>query len=503
MHSIYTYISKKLFGKAVRPVLLIFTLSVFSVIFQSSCGPAKKVHIDTASIVGELHVVSQKELEKGEHVPQQVSADTVFTVSDTTYFQPEAREYFLTPFRVHTGRINVIEDVASSNRIFTGGQDGKIFEVTISDGAEGARTFSSKILAESSRPVLALAASPDGKYLAVSQFSLVSIINLKERKIEARFHRVKGRILAMAWDVNSQLLLLGRANGDIFSWNIGTDVSRASDSINVLEFYETNPSPVIKIVFHPSGRAFFAALQGGSVYLIRLVQTERELGLRLDTRKPGMKQGKYVVRIGGAPSMVNDMLLDYKTGQILVSAADGAIYRWRLRGLRKALPYPTGSDSTGFISLVHLSPSDDAEEEPEAYLTTLGRNLRIRLWCARDEAFEVIEPTMAVIKDGDDPESSRLELKSSEEDILDQLKSELFAEMAPPPEENDRDDTPPRGLIAETPRFLETVIAGRYSPASGILWVGDKTGTLAGFDVKSFLSSNHIKSQINKVCNRE
>ncbi len=493
------YITKNFFVKGTAGILIIM-LGFLSVFFMS-CAPAK-TDMETSTNVKELRVISLKELEKLNTAVEVFPVESVVSSLDSSIFEGDTRNYFLNPFRLHSSRINVIEDVASSSRIYTGGQDGKIFEIIVNENSDGTRSFTSRILAEGSRPVLALAASPDGKYLAVSQFSLVSIINLKSRNIEAQFHRVKGRILSMVWDINSSILLLGRANGDIFTWNIGSDVTRASNSTDVLEFYETNPSPVVKMVFHPSGRAFFAALQGGSIYLIRLVRTERELGLRLDTRKPGMKEGKYVVRIGRTPSLVNDMLLDASTEQLMVSAADGAVYRWKLRGLRKVLPYPTGSDSSGFISLIHTGASEDTSES-DVILSTLGRNLRIRFWCTDEEVYEVIQPTTAVLKNGEDSLQTRLELKSSEDDILDKLKSELLGEISGRMGETKAEERPLNGLIAESPRFLETVIAGRYSSASGILWIGEKTGALIGFDVRGYLSSNQAKSRISNVCKRE
>lgn len=486
-----------------RQILLLLVLCPF---FLLACGPAKRNHIETSSGIRDLRVVEAEELNRLEYQSKSLTLEDVLAAYDRSGKEGILRPYFLQPVRLHAGRVNVIEDVDSTSRIYTGGQDGKVYEVSLKEDLNGKNVLVSKILAEGSRPIHGLSASPDGKYLAVSQFSVISVINIQNRTIEAQFHRVKGRILSMAWDVNSSMLLLGRANGDIFSWNIGDDVSKASDSTNVLEFYETNPSPVIKMVFHPSGRAFFAALQSGSVYLIRLVKTERDLGLRLDTSKPGVKQGKYVVLVGKIPSSINDMILDVSTDQLLVSGADGSIHRWRLRGLRKALPYPTGSDSTGFISMIHpgFSHTQELQEEESStnsVLGTLGRNLRIRLWCTEDEVYELEQPTSSVIKKSDlDIGQPELQLKSSEDDILDQLKKELFAEIANTETLTPEKEKVVQGLIIESPRFLETVIAGRYSGSRGIIWIGEKTGALVGFDVKGFLSSNQSKTLISNVC---
>jgi WD40 repeat protein len=505
-----------------RFFLVFLYFSIISVLL-TGCGSSKTMKMTTLPKEKELMVVKTKE----DFSLLNVDLDKILAKTDPSRDELNSKDFFLPPLKIHTGRINVIEEVLSSRKIFTGGQDGKIFEAKVRYDSNGKPSVQVDLLASGSRPILALSASPDGRYLAVSQFSQISIINLETRKIDSRLNRVKGRILSMAWGINSRLLLLGRANGDVFSWNLGEDISRSADTTNVLEFYETTPSPVVSIVFHPSGRAFFVALQSGSIYLIRLVRTERELGLRLDLNNQGLKEGKYVVRVGRVPSTVNDMILDSKTEELLVSCADGSVYRWRLRGLRKALPYPTGSDSTGFISLVHPSyggevskflfgQNSDLEDKDtgenlesdthkaEVLLLTLGRNLRLRFWCTSEEVYERITPTSAILYQdeiGDDT-TSGLRLKSSEDDIIDQLRRDLLAEIKEPEKSDNTKEAPLSGLVSETAPFLETVIAGKYSKSSGIIWVGEKTGVLIGFDVLGFLSSNSMKSQVKNVCKK-
>lgn len=486
------------------PILLYLILLVTF----SSCSVFKPAE---GSIDKEdLYVFKNNEQKKLKKDDLLVDINNIVSLSETSYPNELIKNYFLPAIKAHSSRINVIEEVPFSSKIYTGGQDGNIFEVNYDSQNGGFLKIN--LLAKGSRPINSLAISPDGKFLAVSQFSLVSIINLEKKSLEAQFRRVKGRILSMLWDMNNTMLLLGRANGDIFSWNIGSEVSKASNSTNSLEFYETNPSPVVKMVFHPSGRAFFAALQGGSVYMIRLVRTERELGLRLDSNKSGMKQGRYVVRIGRTPSMINDMLIDKVTDQLLVSASDGGIYRWKLRGIRKTSPIMVGSDSTGLMSLIHFSDINyklglDASVNQDtvanqSIISTLGRNLKIRLWCTNDEVYEVIEPTSSVIKLTEDNSSnSEISIKSAEDDILEQLKKDILKETSLSNEVAvAQDSSLPKGLIAETPRFFETLIAGRFSSESGILWLGDKTGALVGFDIRGYVSSDNTKSLILNVC---
>lgn len=491
-------------------------------VLPTGCSSSKTMTPSSLPQEKELRVVKKKE----EFPFLEVNLDEILANIGPSQFEINSKDFFLPPVKIHSGRINVIEEVLSRRKVFTGGQDGKIFEAQVGYDSDGTPGVKVALLASGSRPILALSASPDGRYLAASQFSQVSIINLESREIVARLHRVKGRILSMAWGINSRLLLLGRANGDVFSWNLGEDISKSADTTNVLEFYETTPSPVVSIVFHPSGRAFFVVLQSGSIYLIRLVRTERELGLRLDLNNKGLKEGKYVVRVGRVPSTVNDMILDPKTEELLVSCADGSVYRWRLRGLRKAFPYPTGSDSTGFISLVHQPHEGEVSksmfygdsnqgtgeysnfdiEKREAFLLTLGRNLRLRFWCTSEEVYERIEPTSAILyRDEDDANegSSGLRLKSSEDDIIDQLRRDLLAEIEEGPKDSDsKKEIELLGLVSETAQFRETVIAGKYSKNSGIIWVGEKTGVLIGFDVLGFLSSNSMKSQVKNVCKK-
>ncbi|HMO18304.1 MAG TPA: hypothetical protein PKA63_06285 [Oligoflexia bacterium] len=509
-------------------------LLFFCFFFFSSCSRPSvlfgKESIDSAN---EFTVLTRRQgrLSVNSHVgyifdkSKQHNSDIEGLVSldDSSPYEFGSRNYLLSPQPLHNGRINIIEVAqaylkADGERlpeiIYTGGQDGSVYELVLGQSDSGMGNFqngisfkSISLLISSKRPVLSLAVSPDRNYLAVSQFSRISIIDLTQRKLVTQFGRVKGRVNAMAWHPSGTSLLLGRANGDIFNWNIGSDFERAADSTDALELYETESSPVVKIEYHPSGRAVFVALQSGTVYLVRLVRTERELGLRLDPMRPGMVQGKYVVKVGSLPQQLNDMLLDQDSEELMASGSDGSVYRWGLRGLRRRTPFPLGSDSAGFISLA------SSKNSSYRIISSLGRNLRLRFWCATEEAYEIFEPTSLVLKSESGDSDSASRIVSEEDELIARLKDELMTELGAGAKNEDINAdatlTPDRvlehralGLIAQSPRFLDTVQVGRYAGSSGILWIAVKSGSLVGFDVSSYLSSSEFGLQAGKVCRK-
>lgn len=493
-------------------VLCLFLLNACAFVPKSIRDRIESLSLNSSTSSNEQGLVINNDKSSWSYMQYDLS--TVLANDDSSKEEFDSRFYFIPPVKIHRSKVNSIEALPNSNGVFTGGQDGNIFEIVPEyvehsrrgEGVSSELRTKFRLLAKSPRPILALSVSSDGKYLAVAQFSLVSIINLSNRKVEAQFNRVKGRILSLEWGAKNSHLLLGRANGDVFNWNIGEDVTRASDSTNALELYETEPSPVVGIVLHPSGRAFFVALQGGGVYLVRLLRTEQELGLKDSIRPSGMTQGKFVVPVGRVLGQINDMDLDQKSEELIVSGSEGKIYRWRLRGLRSLFSYPTGSDSTGFISLIHPKNTTfdvAAYKRPLPILSTLGRNLRIRFWCAKDSVYERVEPTQSVFleeEEEDDSLEDGFKIRSSEDQMLEKLKQEMLSELSSDSvSTNEPNDLSP-GLIAETPRFIEPAMAGRYARGSGILWIGEKSGNLIGFDVSSFLSSAPVQLQLRNVC---
>ena len=86
--------------------------------------------------------------------------------------------------------------------------------------AEPPFELSSQTIFQEDSPIYALSLSPDETVLAISQYSHVTLLNVQDATIVGRLTRVEGRILSLEWDPYGQLLLLARANGDVFLWTL-------------------------------------------------------------------------------------------------------------------------------------------------------------------------------------------------------------------------------------------------------------------------------------------
>ncbi len=166
------------------------------------------------------------------------------------------------------------------NTAYIGGSDGSVYVASLAKAARNIRPMNLAKLMQSKRPILAIALSPSERFVAVAQFSAVIIIDLQTKQIAHTMTQVGGRILSLAWDPREELLLLGRASGETFGWRLAGSSAAGRDSLNALEQYgNAGGSPIVRLAFHPSGRAFVSAEQDGRISLWRLLRTEKELGL--------------------------------------------------------------------------------------------------------------------------------------------------------------------------------------------------------------------------------
>lgn len=357
---------------------------------------------------------------------------------------------------------------------FAGASDGSVFlaELAPGRGRTGAGTVRVRTLAEGEKPVLALAASPNGRFLAIAKFSLVSVLDLTRMKVVFQMSRVSGRILSLAWDPRGELLAMGRANGDIFVWNLVNGPAAGQDSSDALETYEGADAPVLHLAFHPSSRAFFSGSQNGAILLWRLLRTERELGLRdewADVDK--QKRGTKLIVVGRVPGRVEDMFLDAPGGELLAASQNGSIYRWQIRGLRARDEIPVGGDSVGSFRLIH----------PHLIVTT-GRGQRIRLFC-RNEQAEEVGGKVPIIRS---EESVAAQSGGPLEVIDGELQIDRSAERATPlpgPAKPAPDPVATSRLLAEP---LGIVRGGEQAD---VLWATEKTGSLVLFAARSLVRS--------------
>ena len=308
-------------------------------------------------------------------------------------------EHFLVA-RVHEGQINALAVTKDGRRAFSGGQDGKVVMSTLletrgvphasvqgyvpaADFRPPAELIQSETILEGSKPILALTLSPDETQLLIAQYSSVAVYDFRSRQITRMLTKVKGRILAVDWDPRGELAALGRANGDVFVWNLSDEPSVHDDSFDALELYEGGSSPIVSLLFYSSGRALCVAERGGEVVIWRLLRTESELGLRDEkAKRDEARLGRLRKNIGTVGGEVEDLWLD-RDGKILfAAAADGNVYRAKIRGL---MPYePITAETSVVFSIQGL----DVPDGPGRYvrlLATSGKEQRIKFWCQHPE----------------------------------------------------------------------------------------------------------------------
>lgn len=292
------------------------------------------------------------------------------------------------------GEITALVVSRDGSQAYIGGSDGSVVASTLSRPDEKNKqapdkwNISAKPIFESKRPVLALALSPDARFLAIAEFSAVFILDLSSQEISNVMTHVGGRVLSLAWDPRGELLLLGRASGEVFAWRLDDNdglfslklSNPGSNSSRALEQYGLpGGSPIIRLAFHPSARAFISVSQDGGVNMWRLLRTEDELGLRDESAEIDEgRRGNKEVDVGRIGAIAGDFWLDPKGQEVFVSSVDGNVHRWKLRGLEAKEMLAIGADSVSNIQGVDLLRANSVETH---YLFAAGRGQNIKLFC--------------------------------------------------------------------------------------------------------------------------
>lgn len=392
----------------------------------------------------------------------------------------------------HEGTINAI-DVRGLD-VISGAQDGKV----ILHQKQDSGAYLNSTLALGKKPIVAISVSPNGRYVAIAQFSVVSIIDLKNFELVTQMTQVKGRILSLAWHPDQESLLFGRVDGNVFLWKLAEQIEYTYNSSSSLEVYETEAAPVTKLIFHPSNRAFFATTQTGGVFVVRLRKTEKELGIDNVGRKTAeIAEGKYVLRFAKVAGQINDSGLSANGENLYVVSSEGIISSWTIRGLVAAPTISLPKDSVTTLSRVNIN--FEGQNSPFLYLTS-GRSLRLRFWCSENDFYEAAVPTTDVIK-----ESGRSEGSKSGDLSEDELISLLLNKTASKPNDllnpaYSESSPEAKGLIFQTPSFVNSASVVKFDSVNGILWLGDKTGKIVRFDASSFVKSNYMLPLIRKQC---
>ncbi|MFN8390641.1 MAG: hypothetical protein U0136_10155 [Bdellovibrionota bacterium] len=396
----------------------------------------------------------------------------------------------------HQGEINAFEITKDGSRAFTGGSDGSVVSSTIikpdsenKQATKGARhgILEVKTLLTGKKPVSALALSPDERYLAVAKFSAVFVFDLQEQKILYRMSRVSGSFPSLAWDPRGELLLFGRTSGEVFAWHVFAGRAAGRDNLESIEQYgDAGGSPIVRILFHPSGRAFVAVERNGGLTLWRLLRTEEELGLRDRYAEDDQgNTGKEKSPLGSVTGLVEDAWLDPRAEQIYVSSIDGNINQFRLRGLVRGPEIEVGADSVTNIEGIDVKNTAGAITP---FLVTSGRGQKLKFYC-RPKTFN---------DDSSEPETRRVPVITSktanspadnDPQIIDG-RIVVPEEALPKPPEPKKNKAETEGFfVAESEPLKEPVSFMRSGSSSAVLWAAQKKGNLLVFDARPLLSS--------------
>ncbi|MCC6933945.1 MAG: hypothetical protein IT292_11960 [Deltaproteobacteria bacterium] len=363
-------------------------------------------------------------------------------------------------FAAHDGDITALIPTADGLGVFSAGADGKIlysylvFKDQNTKDLATATLYVESLLA-SPRSVFALSLSPDGRYLAIGQFSLISVLDMQERRIIAELTRVEGRITSLAWDPEGKLIALGRAGGDIFVWPFKDEWIQAENRLDKLEHYSVGSSPIVKIIFHPSGRMFFTAEKSGGISAWRLLRTESEIGLRdednivIDRKKEGNKR----MAIGQIDGSIEDLYLVEGRNTLVASTSDGRLMWWKIRGAQKIQALNVGAES--IFALVSYRRPDN-----KFILISTLRSQVIKFWCD-------------IYTDKNDQEQVFMQTPKLKEVEFSQENINKYA------------------LFAETPVFSSPVSFISHVNDSKVLWVAQKTGNLLAFNVEMLNDLNY------------
>lgn len=362
-------------------------------------------------------------------------------------------------FPVHRGGISSLAVTPDGFGAYTGSDDGTVTLSRVDPAAAavpgGAKSVTTEVVFEETKPVLALGLSPDGTRLAVAQTSSIIIFDTKTREPVHTLTLIKGRITALSWDPRGELVAFGMATGDVYVWSLqqGFFEPQGEDSLDAVEHYVGGVSSIVSIVFHPSGRALFVGEEAGVVSLWRLLRTESEMGLRdkfnLDDQK---LEATSRQRFASLASPIQDIWLSPEGRMLYVAASDGGVYAWKVRGLINFRKNPVSKDELLSITGAEIGAEVSGKKADRVYADLVvisGRDQKLQFFCRARDRDEAVG-------------------------------------AAPPAFYDDDSDLTFVGSSVLFPRPLAKV---RLSGASGLIWATEKSTNVYLFDAKVLFRS--------------
>lgn len=291
---------------------------------------------------------------------------------------------FFSSFELFSDEITALTVTKDGLHAFIGSDKGSVYLASINKlesknmQAVSANNLDLEQLLKSKRPILALSVSSDGNFLAISQFSIIVVYDLKKREIVNKMTRVPGRIISLAWDKRTELLAFGCSSGETYVWQIQGTPESGKDSLLALEKYgDASGSPIEKVFFHATSRVLITSAKNNSVTFWRLLRTERELKLRdedaeVDSKNVGSKKAE----LPRLSANLEEIVAVDDFSKLLVLTADGIISSFKIRGLDKISEINVGKENAfSFKSLKVVS------DRTSSLLVLAGRTQKIRIDC--------------------------------------------------------------------------------------------------------------------------
>lgn len=451
-------------------VLVFFLLGLSSCTFLPGYVPAEdEVGVqflsEQAQTLSRRSLPNEEQLFDGENVP----------VSGIALQHWQLSQQQVTAFSVQK----------SGERVFIANRAGRVYALRHERQKSGSVLVQTPLL-DMGRPVGGLSISPDGRYLAVAVVSRIVVVDLPEKKIVRLMATVKGRMSSLAWDPRGEILAIGGADGDVFVWDVFAEESIFNFDSRRLERYSIAVSPVVRLVFHPLGRAFFAAEQDGRLALWRAFRTERELGIRdgyslYDKRH----QDPLFSELPALGSRIVDIGLSADSTLLLAVSEDARVVAWKVRGLKKIFEREVEGPALGSMDLI------EQDVTSARVFASSSRDQRFALYCLKDDKAQTAD--------------GKPEVRSIT-DVL--LGNDLTSEVNPA-----QMNSVPGALAVTRPGPLRAEVHSNvlgfavrqmiYSPASGLLWAVGDAGEIFLVDTTQWTSAAGIGKMLAEHCNQD
>ncbi|MBL7662324.1 WD40 repeat domain-containing protein [bacterium] len=268
-------------------------------------------------------------------------------------------------FKLERGQVQNFIATSSGQRAYASTSDGAILELQYlakSNQLDRRQIYHAQGL----QTLLAL--SQDETLLAIAEFSSITVLDLTTLEVKAKRSDLRGGVTAISWDPLQEYLIFGQADGTIYAWSW--------KQASALETYLGASSAIEKIIVHPLGRIFFAGERDGQISVFRLIRTDYDLGLRDPDAAVDLPQSVRKIQTPSLGTRIDDMWLESNGAYLFVSASDGQVYPYKIRGIKQLPPFKVSADFlVGFTGI----------EQQILFFGAATKDQRLRFFCFRND----------------------------------------------------------------------------------------------------------------------